>query len=1164
MGEPRLHPIAPDELPDLLTRLDDGQTTDLALIGPDIWLPASPDHWPKELQGRVLYRLTGELSGLPRELLRLDRLQTLTLWRLDLRDEDAVAIAEYLGQLTSLNLASDLLSSTKVGDAGAQAIAENLGQLTSLSLLSNQVGDAGARAIAEHLGQLTSLDLCNNQVGDAGARAIAEHLGQLTWLNLWGNHVGKAGARAIAEHLGQLTSLNLRFNHVGDAGARAIAEYLRRLTSLNLDFNQVGDAGARAIAEHLRQLTSLNLDDNQVGKAGAWAIAEYLGQLTSLDLNNNQVGYAGARAIAEHLGQLTSLDLSGNKVGDAGALVIAEYLHQLTSLALWGNKVGEAGARAVAEHLGQLTSLNLGYNKVGDEGVAAIGQQLTGLVTLELQENKRVTTVAPLEHLPLSRLNIANTGVADLSPLKSLVLAGLPVKWRLDSGPGIYVEGCPLTHPSPEIVQEGPEAVLNYFREIEAQGVDRLFEAKLLILGEGGSGKTSLLRRMFLPEMDLPTEDETTRGIHIHRHEFQMSIGRSQDADQPKTSPADDSRFRIGTWLRRLSRPAHSPVPDGGRTFRLNSWDFGGQQIYHATHQFFLTRRSLYVLVDDTRSDHKSIHDEGFKFWLEVVETLSERSPLLIFQNEKGGRSKPIDEAGIKGRFPNVKDVYRGNLEHPGAADGLRQAVEYFAQRLPHIGEDVPAQWVAIRKDLEDLARTKPYIPLDQYFTVYGRHLSLDRKGDHDKALHLSQYLHDLGVFLHFQHPPELRRTVFLQNQWVTEAVFRILDDEDVKSQRGRFTLADCDRLWSDRLGSDRGYADKDVELRALMVRFELCYRLPDTDQETWLVPQHLSPSKPPALSDWARPGDLVLTYRYEFLPKGLVSRLIVRMHRFVKQPDLCWSRGALFEYGGFEHGETQVLVETTARGNEIALRSRGPEQKALLSIIASDLDALNNGFRGLKDKVGKWVPCICDTCARTTTPEFFAHKGLLKRKRDHKLTIECPESYADVSVLELLDGLKLERLPEWAQEPANFDEPFAIAVSFPGEDRPFVLKIVEHLAKALGRDRVFYDEWYEARLLGSGGDLKLQDFYERAELVIPFFSEHYTKPWCSLEWETIRGILLNRREDDAVIPVHLDDTEIPGWSAVSFGIKPKGRSTEEIAHLILEAYRLRDARTGR
>jgi hypothetical protein len=82
---------------------------------------------------------------------------------------------------------------------------------------------------------------------------------------------------------------------------------------------------------------------------------------------------------------------------------------------------------------------------------------------------------------------------------------------------------------------------------------------------------------------------------------------------------------------------------------------------------------------------------------------------------------------------------------------------------------------------------------------------------------------------------------------------------------------------------------------------------------------------------------------------------------------------------------------------------------------------------------------------------------------------------------------------------------------------------------------------------------------YKQADLVVPFFSKHYSKPWCALEWETIREILLLRRKDDAVIPVHLDDTEIPGWSAVNFGIQLNGRNAGEIANLILEALALRN-----
>ncbi len=46
----------------------------------------------------------------------------------------------------------------------------------------------------------------------------------------------------------------------------------------------------------------------------------------------------------------------------------------------------------------------------------------------------------------------------------------------------------------------------------------------------------------------------------------------------------------------------------------------------------------------------------------------------------------------------------------------------------------------------------------------------------------------------------------------------------------------------------------------------------------------------------------------------------------------------------------------------------------------------------------------------------------------------------------------------------------FAIAVSFPGEHRRFVRNVVNRLAEELGKERIFFDEWYEAELLGLDG----------------------------------------------------------------------------------------------
>jgi internalin A len=649
---------------------------------------------------------------------------------------------------------------------------------------------------------------------------------------------------------------------------------------------------------------------------------------------------------------------------------------------------------------------------------------LSDFVNLERLEvsNTSVKDVRPLSGLAnLQALDITETQVNDLSPLLGLISEGLPVEmgqqiWWTN---GIFVSNCPMTNPPMEIVNQGNAAILNYFHEQAIQGTDHLHEAKMLIIGEGGSGKTSLLRRLYQTEKSLPDENETTKGIDIYCHEFKL---------------------------------------DNGRTFRLNVWDFGGQEIYHATHQFFLTKRSLYVLLDDTRKDYKTVHDPGFKYWLEVADLLGDHSPVLIFQTEKGGRSKAIDVSGIKAKFNNVKDVYRGNLELTGSADGLRKAVEFHAQNLPHIGEELPKKWLLIRADIERQAKDKPYISQQDYFGIYKKHLDFDR----DKALLLSRYLHDLGVFLHFQDEPLLARTVILQNTWATEAVFRMLDDETVKKNLGHFDSKDCQRVWQDSM-----YADMHPELLALMQKFELCYRLPDSAQDAWLAPQLLPPSKPENLADWQQPDDLTLRYRYEFLPKGIVSRLIVRMHRFVKRPELSWVFGALFERGGSE-----VLAEVPAKGGEIVLHARGYERKELLSVIAADLDALNDSFHGLKDLVSKWVPCNCNRCSKLTEPEFFEQKRLLQRKQDGKLKVECPASYEDVDVLELLDGIRVDKLPGWAKEDKDFNP-----MSIKSQEPLHTIKIFLASSSELKEDRDEFDLYFRQqndRLLEQGIYLKI------------------------------------------------------------------------------------------
>lgn len=132
-----------------------------------------------------------------------------------------------------------------------------------------------------------------------------------------------------------------------------------------------------------------------------------------------------------------------------------------------------------------------------------------------------------------------------------------------------------------------------------------------------------------------------------------------------------------------------------------------------------------------------------------------------------------------------------------------------------------------------------------------------------------------------------------------------------------------------------------------------------------------------------------MLRYKYEFLPKGIISRLTVRLHRFVRDPEKAWTTGVLFEHDG-----TAALVEILPQGSEIELRARGLERKALLSVIAAGLDAVNGSFKGLRCKVGKRIPCNSKICRVSSMPQIFEQKALLRRKSHRVLTAQCENQF--------------------------------------------------------------------------------------------------------------------------------------------------------------------------
>ncbi|MCP4696478.1 MAG: NACHT domain-containing protein [Gammaproteobacteria bacterium] len=535
---------------------------------------------------------------------------------------------------------------------------------------------------------------------------------------------------------------------------------------------------------------------------------------------------------------------------------------------------------------------------------------------------------------------------------------------------------------------------------MKQEGLYYLYEAKLFLVGEGGAGKTSLARKIADSEATMPEADKSTRGIDITRWEF----------------PIADSASRT----------------DNANTFRINICDFGGQQIYYATHQFFLTKRSLYILVADTRRDDTDFYD-----WLNQVELLSDGSPVVIVKNNKDDRPVVLDEASLRERFSNLEATFNCNVRTGEGLNKILDFIRYRIQKLPHVGLALPKSWLEVRQILE--ADPRNTIVLQEYLDICRQHAFKNRQD----ALKLSEYLHDLGVFLHFQYDDLLVKIIMLKPAWAIDAVYKVLDSDKVKN--GRFSRADLKEIWH-----EEKYADMHLELLRLMINFKLCYELPEAGH--YIVPQLLSRQKPEYA--WDDADNLLLRYSYSrFMPAGILARFIVAVHPLIANSRECvWRHGVvLYE------DNTRAEVREELERREIRIRINGNHKRDMLTTLTYELEKIHRSLSRLEYK--QEIPCNCDVCTQSREPHFYDY-NMLKRFRDDRQTtaIQCQASFQMVDIRKLLEAVKYNALLLKVKKIAELREKGSSIEERVIDDIPY-LSIQKNIDGILSEEIIYADQ---------------------------------------------------------------------------------------------------------
>ena len=911
----------------------------------------------------------------------------------------------------------------------------NLKNLTCLDVSHNKLS-----GLPKSLGKLTNLILLclpHNQL-----KELVEELSDLT--NLRVLYLSHNRLTALPHELGGLFNLTRL-----DVPHNELVEIPKELSDLaNLKELHLRDNKIAALPHELgglSSLTRLDLSHNLLS-----AVPQALGKLTNLKvlcLSHNKLVTAPRKL--ETLTKLTQLDLSHNKLkqvpNELGCLTnLIELFLDHNQLEMVPKKLGKLSnlmrlslsynqLEVVPEELGNLNSLmrlTLDHNQLVQ--VPGSLSKIMGLVTLDISYNQ-------LKRVPKGLKDLVNLTAFYLHGNEKLSLS------REILGPTWKEVGNGATPAS-------PQEILDYYFRIQSDRTP-LNEAKLILVGFGSVGKTSLVNRLIHNTFDL--NSKKTEGIQI----TQWPICLNGDED-----------------------------------ITLHVWDFGGQEIMHSTHQFFLTERSLYLLVLNGRQGHE---DADAEYWLELIQSFGGDSPVIVVLNKVQEHPFDVNRRALQEKFPAIRAFLHTDCGADIGIDQLRTVIERESDRLEYLRAPFPSSWVTIKNRLAGMAEN--YISFEKYRDICDQDGETDLSAQDSLAVHL----HSLGIALNYKDDTRLRDTHVLNPHWVTNGIYTLLNAHELADTQGELEVSCLTRT----LDPQNYPRERHGFLLELMRKFELCFPFAEEDNR-YLIPDLLDKQQPREATAFNPADCLNFRYRYPILPEGLLPRFIVRTHVLSNQA-LRWRTGVILSFEG-----NRALVRADRQDRYVTISVDGPvaSRRRLLAVIRSDFDRIHRSFKFIPQEL---VPIPGHPNLTVTYKELIAREK--KGRQSFEVVLDNDE-LLELNVQDLLNGIDIEGSRKRTTREEG-RRPLRLFYSYSHKDEVLRDQLDTHL-KILERQNLI-QPWHDRRIdPGMEFAVEIDDNLNRADIILFLVSADFMSSDYCYDTELPQALRLHESGDATVIPI--------------------------------------------
>jgi hypothetical protein len=619
----------------------------------------------------------------------------------------------------------------------------------------------------------------------------------------------------------------------------------------------------------------------------------------------------------------------------------------------------------------------------------------------------------------LSKLDISHNFLSDIP--NSLFYFNSEIEIRYEDNP--FLDNLPF-----ELRDYKLEMVKSYIDLVKKpENVEKLYETKLIFVGKGEVGKTTLIKTLldknFITEVG---NEPATHGIGINQSNFDVFFPAKEphcshiteidnlhryiitikDKDSEDWIDEVETYDRNGEqYFENVSYYLYETDPfdlvglysteDFGESYYIskkvatNIWDFGGQEIYYSTHQFFLTKRSIYIFVWEPRKDD---NEADFEYWLNTIKLLSQESPVLVVMNKSDIRYIPINEREYLSSYPNIKSFHQISCITRDGINDLEHAIIDCIKNLPHLGSILPKSWLNVRTSLHNY--DKDFIS----YTSFRKVCNENNISNNQEIELLSDYLHDVGDIIHFKRDGSLKNLVIIDPKWATKAVYELIYNIPIQKQNGIFQYSDLENY----LDLDRYPIETHHQLLQLMEKFSICFKVVG-EQHLYIIPELLKDQIPDEKQINSIIEDDCLRFKisFNFMPKGLISKLICRLY-FLLNTNNYWKNGVVFS-----QDSSLALILNNNIQKSLDIFISGNVKRDLFALIKFELSQVLNELN-LKEDIDYFekIPCKCDYCINGK-PHYFKYSVLKRFLLHGKNVVDCEISVLPVNINELVDLYK-------------------------------------------------------------------------------------------------------------------------------------------------------------